>query len=107
VRAVCLEVLELADGYYAGAQEGLGFIPARARFGIAVAQRVYASIGWRIRRTGHNPVDGRMVVPRAEKLGRIAEAVGVALRSTLIPLSRTSHQLAGLDGIVRAARHRA
>lgn len=80
---VCLEVLELADRYYASAEQGLRFIPAAARFGIAIAARVYASIGWRIRRTGHNPLDGRMVVARPEKLWRVSGALVASVRCSL------------------------
>jgi 15-cis-phytoene synthase len=83
LRDVCLEVLELADRYYASAEQGFRFIPLRARFGVAVAARVYAAIGRRIRRTGHHPLDGRMVVPGPEKLGRIGQAVAVTLRSSI------------------------
>lgn len=85
LRQVCLELLGLADRYYESAEQGFRFIPLRSRLGVAVAARVYASIGWRIRRTGHHPSDGRMVVPRAEKLGRIGQAVAVSLRSSLVP----------------------
>ena len=91
LRQVCLEVLGLADRYYASAEQGLRFIPLRARFGVAVASRVYAGIGWRIRRTGHHPVDGRMVVPSAEKLGRIGQALALSLRSSLTPGLRIGH----------------
>jgi phytoene synthase len=91
LRQVCLEVLELADRYYASAEQGFRFIPLRARFGVAVAARVYASIGWRIRRTGHDPLDGRMVVPPAEKLGRIGQAMAVSLYSSIGPLVHVRH----------------
>lgn len=91
VRAVCLELLDLADRYYASGEAGFRYIPLRARVGIAVAQRVYASIGWRIRATGHHPLDGRLVVPRAEKLGRVGEAVAVSVRSSFIRLPTAQH----------------
>jgi phytoene synthase len=82
VRLVCLELLDLADQYYASGEAGLRYIPLRARVGVAVAQRVYASIGWRIRATGHHPLDGRLVVPRSEKLGRVGQAVAVSVRTS-------------------------
>ncbi len=107
VAAVCLEVLALADHYYARAEAGLRYIPARARFGIAVAQRVYAAIGWRIRRVGHHPLDGRMVVPPIEKVGRVAQALGVVLRLSFSSTPRDPRAHPGIAGIARAARHRA
>jgi len=91
VRVVCLELLDLADRYYASGEAGFRYIPLRARVGIAVAQRVYASIGWRIRATGHHPLDGRLVVPRSEKLGRVGEAVAVSVRSSFSRLPPVQH----------------
>lgn len=91
VRAVCLELLDLADRYYASGEAGLRYIPMRARVGVAVAQRVYASIGWRIRATGHHPLDGRLVVPRSEKLGRVGQAVAVSVRSSFSRLPAAQH----------------
>lgn len=92
IRAVCLELLDLADRYYASGEAGFRYIPLRARVGVAVAQRVYASIGWRIRATGHHPLDGRLVVPRSEKLGRVGEAVAVSVRTSFsrLPAQHTS-----------------
>lgn len=91
VRVVCLELLDLADGFYASGEAGFRYIPLRARLGVAVAQRVYASIGWRIRATGHHPLDGRLVVPRSEKIGRVGEAVAVSVRSSFSRLPAVPH----------------
>ena len=91
IRAVCLELLDLADRYYASGEAGLRYIPLRARVGVAVAQRVYASIGWRIRATGHHPLDGRLVVPRSEKLGRVGEALAVSVRTSFSRLPAAQH----------------
>jgi phytoene synthase len=91
VRIVCLELLDLADRYYASGEAGFRYIPLRARLGIAVAQRVYASIGWRIRATGHHPLDGRLVVPRSEKLGRVGEAVAVSFRTSFSRMPSAQH----------------
>lgn len=78
IRAVCLEVLDLADRYYESGRAGLRYIPPRQRVAIAVALEVYGAIGWRIRRTGFHPLDGRMVVPRAEKVARVGQALVLA-----------------------------
>ena len=91
IRAVCLELLDLADRYYASGEAGFRYIPLRARVGVAVAQRVYASIGWRIRTTGHHPLDGRLVVPRSEKLGRVGQAVAVSVRTSFSRLPTAQH----------------
>jgi phytoene synthase len=94
VRAVSMEVLALADRYYRSAEQGLRFIPFRARIGVAVALRVYASIGWRIRRLAHNPLDGRMVVPGYEKAGQVMAALALSLRASCSPRLGVMHDRA-------------
>ncbi len=91
VRQVSEELLAMADQYYASAAAGLCYIPWRARFGIAVAHRVYAAIGWRIRRLRHNPLDGRMIVPPAEKVARVAQALVTTLASLVTPGTHVAH----------------
>lgn len=85
VYAVCLEVLELADRYYESGREGLRYLPGRHRFGVAVAHQVYGAIGWRIRRTGFHPLDGRMIVPRRERLAWLGRAFVISLTSASAP----------------------
>lgn len=85
VRAVAHELLAMADTLYRNADQGLAYIPLRARFGITAASRLYASIGWRMQRCAHNPLDGRTVVPRYEKGWRLVQAAGRTLRASFGP----------------------
>lgn len=77
LRLVVADLLEMADGYYASAEDGMRFIPWRARFAIVVASRVYRSIGVKLRRSGSDPWTGRTVV---SPLGKLGVASGALLR---------------------------
>lgn len=106
LRPMVLELLELADRYYDSSVDGLRYIPARPRWAILVASRVYRQIGRRLARVHHaDPLHGRTVVPGIEKLG--AAAVALALGSsprvlgwrTPRPRDRALHRgLGGLPG---------
>mgnify|MGYP001822848488 CR=1 FL=1 len=48
VSLVVDEVLTMADDYYRSADEGMRFLPARARWAILVASRLYQGIGRRL-----------------------------------------------------------
>ncbi|MEM9696160.1 MAG: phytoene/squalene synthase family protein [Myxococcota bacterium] len=50
LRRVVLDLLDLADTYYASADAGMRYIPARPRLAILVAARVYRAIGVKLRR---------------------------------------------------------
>jgi 15-cis-phytoene synthase len=79
LRELTLRVLALADRYYRSAEEGMRYIPARCRVGVLVASRLYAAIGRRVRRVGHDPLDGRMIVPRYEKAIWAAAGLGASV----------------------------
>ena len=55
-------LIELAEIYYESAYEGFGYLPARARFAILIAARIYRQIGLKLRRQGFAVWDGRTVV---------------------------------------------
>jgi phytoene synthase len=61
-------LLGLADQFYASGESGLGYLPARARFAILVAARVYRRIGHRIAQNDHATWCGRASVGGPEKL---------------------------------------
>jgi phytoene synthase len=64
---VC-ELLEIAEGYYRGGWQGLGYLPFRARLAIAVAARVYRAIGKRILHRGEEHYwHSRCVVGQMQK----------------------------------------
>lgn len=84
VRRVVHDLLAMADRYYRSAEEGMHYIPWRARLAILVAARVYRQIGVRLTRAGGDPLVGRTVVPWWEKglaaLGALADWPRVARR---------------------------
>lgn len=70
-----VELLELADGYYASATRGLGYLPRRAAFAVAAARWIYADIGRVIARRGYDVFAPRAVVSGWRKLLLCARAV--------------------------------
>jgi phytoene synthase len=102
VRLVVDEVLAMADGYYRSADEGMRFLPARARWAILVASRLYRGIGRRLRtRYQSNPLLGRVVVPWSKKLAIVVGATGMWLRLAIWrPRAPQKRQLRDyLDGL--------
>lgn len=71
---VLREVLALAERYYLSGYQGLDFIPARTRFAIWVAARLYQGIGRKIVRTGYPVLQQRVQLSKAEKLREVAKA---------------------------------
>lgn len=83
--AVVRDLLELADAHYRRSEQGVRFLPLRARAAILVASRVYRAIGVRLlRRHRGDPLHGRTVVPLVEKLG-VALAAVLALPVLALP----------------------
>lgn len=75
VQRVVYDLLAMAERYYRSAEEGMAFIPFRARLAILVAARVYRAIGQKLLRDGGDPLRGRTVVPLGEKLVRAIVAI--------------------------------
>lgn len=75
VSLVVDDVLTLAERYYRSGDAGMRYLPARARWAILVASRLYRGIGRRLRRRQQsNPLLGRVVVPWFEKAALAAMA---------------------------------
>lgn len=68
VKRVVLDVLLLADRYYTSGEDGLRYIPARARVAILVAGRTYRAIGVVLRARGGDALAGRTVIPLSGKI---------------------------------------
>ncbi|MCA9516451.1 MAG: phytoene/squalene synthase family protein [Myxococcales bacterium] len=106
VAEVVLDVLALADRYYASADLGLRFIPPAPRQAILLASRLYRGIGTVLRRRGGDALGvGRAVVGGAEKALLAAVALAQNARPTVLGLGAppahdaTLHEaLAGLPG---------
>ncbi len=63
VSKVVADLLQLADVYYRSADHGMRYIPARSRFAIVVAARLYRAIGLKLKSRGANPMNGRTWIP--------------------------------------------
>lgn len=102
---VVSSILALADRYYASAEIGMKFIPARARLAVLVAARLYRSIGVRLLATGPAAVRRRTVVGAGRKLLYAGAAGAVFLRSLLSAVRREPHPkelhqpLRGMPGV--------
>ena len=60
-------LLAVADDYYKSGESGLPYIPTNARFGMAVAAKVYSEIGTVITQQGYQYWLGRAVVSKKTK----------------------------------------
>jgi 15-cis-phytoene synthase len=77
-------LLGVADALYAGAEPGIGALPASCRPGMRAARLLYAEIGREVARRGFNSIDQRAVVSWQRKARILADAmVGRAPRPPL------------------------
>jgi phytoene synthase len=109
IAPVVLDLLALADHYYASAERGMPYLPAEARTAILAASRLYQAIGFELRLIGGDALRGRAVVPRGMKAWHVARALRTAAMIAVDPMPRGEHDhtlhrhLTGLPGIgVRA-----
>jgi phytoene synthase len=75
IAATVRDLLALADRYYRSGDRGIRALPWRAALAVSAARRVYAAIGRRIARTGHDVTAGRAVVSKPTKIAHVAAAV--------------------------------
>jgi phytoene synthase len=76
LHAAALDLLTIADDYYASAYQGLSALPPRSAWAIAAARRVYGAIGEKLRRGGPSAWEQRVATTRNEKLALLAKALG-------------------------------
>ena len=72
LHAAALELLELAERYYASAYLGMAALPARSAWAIAAARRVYRAIGSKLRAGGPKAWNARVSTTSLEKAGLLA-----------------------------------
>lgn len=84
VSAVVLDLLALADRFYASADAGMRFIPWPSRLAILVASRVYRAIGQVLRARRGDALAGRAVVSPLRRLAWSAAALA-RFAATLLP----------------------
>ncbi len=78
IRDTVMELLALADRYYASARAGYAALPWRAGLGVRAAGRIYRAIGVRLRRRGGDALAGRTVVSGVAKIGHVVAAAALA-----------------------------
>lgn len=79
-RGAMIELLGLADRYYASSDRGLRYLSLRCALGVNAARRIYSAIGAELARCSWDPRAPRAVVPRTHKLWACARALLTALR---------------------------
>jgi 15-cis-phytoene synthase len=78
LRETIAHLLDEADRYYASGDRGLPALSWRCALSIRAARLVYSAIGDRIRRVGCDPLAGRAIVPRADKLALVGKALAAS-----------------------------
>ena len=91
IQAAADRLLSLADQYYESGRMGLGFLPVRARYSIAVAADVYRAIGTRLRARQLRWADGRVVTSKSEKLSVSLRALFRLYRQPKVPHNSSLH----------------
>jgi phytoene synthase len=92
--AVCratARLLARADQLYLRAEAGVPALPVACRPGILAARLIYAGIGHRVARAGHDGVTRRARTGRGQKLGWLMLASLRAAASVVMPRSATLH----------------
>jgi phytoene synthase len=84
LHAAALELLDLAETYYASAYVGIAYLPARSAWAIAAARRVYRAIGSKVRAAGPSAWDRRISTSKAEKAALLALALGDVAHTRVI-----------------------
>lgn len=79
-RGAVKRLLALADGHYAAADAGIGYLPENCRLAIASSRQIYAAIGTAIARQDHDTLTRRAFVPLGTKLRLVGRALGQVRR---------------------------
>lgn len=87
-RGAMIELLQLAERYYASSDRGLEYLSVRCALGVNAARRIYSAIGSELARANWDPRAPRAVVPRSRKLWACARALWTALGRNAPGLSR-------------------
>ncbi|MFO0631047.1 MAG: squalene/phytoene synthase family protein [Polyangiales bacterium] len=103
VSAVVRELLAMAERYYASADLGMRYIPARARLAIYAAARLYRGIGRKLLRRGADALAGRTILGAWERASQLAVAavafvVGAPRATHDATLHASLQGLPGADG---------
>ena len=109
VAKVVIDLLHLAESYYASADLGMRYIPARSRLAIVVASRLYRGIGMKLwRERNGDALQGRTWVPWTGKVALVGASMVHFFKPRVIGLSggvRHDRELhVALQGLPGASR---
>ncbi|MBD3765667.1 MAG: phytoene/squalene synthase family protein [Rhodobacterales bacterium] len=90
-RSATARLLDQADRLYARAEAGIPALPLACRPGIYAARHIYAGIGDRVARAGHDSVTRRARTNGAQKAAWMVLALGRTAVSALMPVSAVLH----------------
>ncbi|MFK8139190.1 MAG: phytoene/squalene synthase family protein [Bdellovibrionales bacterium] len=99
-----------AEAYYESAENGLHYIPFRARFAILVAARVYRAIGLKILKNRGSFLKDRVFVTKTEKLILFVKCCFLFFTPKIMGWkvvdhnTKLHHDLAGLPGVKTGVR---
>jgi phytoene synthase len=79
LHAAAIQLLDLADLYYASAYDGISALSPRSAWAIAAARRVYRAIGGKLRRNGPDAWEDRISTARSEKMSLLAAGLADAV----------------------------
>ena len=99
VSVVVRDLLLLAERYYESADAGMRYIPARTRFAILVASRLYRAIGLKLLAQGANPLRGRVWVPWPGKIVGVCRAMMTFFRGNVAPHPHDRQLHGPLEGL--------
>jgi len=100
VAIVTRQLLREADRFYRSGDAGIPALPWRAALSVRAARLFYSAIGRRILRRDYDARSMRAVVPRAQKLRLLIQAIRLTVWG-LPRRFRTSRNQAALDSILR------
>lgn len=86
----------VAEGWYAQGRAGIPMLRGRARYGVAVAARLYQGILAELARNGHDNLNGRAVVSGKRKLWLTLRELDVQFADAFCPVSWAGRQYARL-----------
>jgi 15-cis-phytoene synthase len=91
VAALVARLLARADHFYRRSEPGIAALPLTCRPGIMAARLVYAGIGGKLARLGHDSIAHRARTTGRQKLGWLAQATLRSLAASLLPGPATLH----------------
>lgn len=81
LHAAAIDLLEVAETYYASAYTGMAALPPRSAWAIAAARRVYRAIGSKLRSGGPQAWDKRVSTSKAHKLALLGMSLSDVART--------------------------